>query len=169
MERTAGRAWKGLAIVLFVGFQLLAHFILRDSLGMLAVSGLTHAVANLLLLWYFARTLRAGSEPLITRLARRVHGSLAPEMTAFTRRVTLAWCVFFAGQVAVSALLFTLAPLEAWSTFINLINFPLIVLMFVGEYLYRAIRYPDHPRASIARVLRAYAEDGVDSKRAKAL
>jgi uncharacterized membrane protein len=77
--------------------------------------------------------------------------------------------VFFAGQVAVSALLFTLAPLEAWSVFINLINLPLIVLMFAGEYLYRAIRFPHHPRASIARVLRAYAEDAVDSKRAKAL
>jgi len=169
MERTASRAWKWLAIVAFVAFQLLAHFVLRDSLGVLAVSGLTHAVANLLLLWYFARTLRAGRESLITRLARRVHGSLPPEMTAFTRRVTVAWCVFFAGQVVVSALLFTLAPLEAWSMFINLINLPLIVVMFTGEYVYRAIRFPDHPRASIARVLRAYSEIAVDSKRAKAL
>jgi uncharacterized membrane protein len=169
MERTASRAWKGLAIVLFIGFQLLAHFVLRDSLGVLAVSGLTHAAANLLLLWVFARTLRAGGESLVTRLARRVHGSLTPEMAAFTRRVTVAWCVFFAGQVAVSALLLALAPLQAWSAFINLINLPLIVLMFAGEYLYRAIRYPNHPRASIARVLRAYADDAVDSKRAKVL
>src|SRR3954468_3359948 len=169
MERTASRAWKWLAIVSFVAFQLLAHFVLRDSLGVLAVSGLTHAVANLLLLWYFARTLRAGSESLITRLARRVHGTLAPDMVAFTRRVTVAWCVFFAGQVLVSGLLFAFAPLEAWSMFINLINLPLIVLMFAGEYLYLSIRYPDHPRASITRVLRAYSEVAVDSKRAKAL
>ncbi len=169
MERTASRAWKWLAIVSFIAFQLLAHFVLRDSIGVLAVSGLTHAVANLLLLWYFARTLRAGSESLITRLARRVHGTLAPEMAVFTRRVTVAWCVFFAGQVVVSGLLLALAPLEAWSMFINLINLPLIVLMFAGEYLYRTIRYPDHPRASITRVLRAYGEVAVDSKRAKAL
>src|SRR3954470_25083053 len=151
MERTASRAWKWLAIVAFVAFQLLAHFVLRDSLGVLAVSGLTHAVANLLLLWYFASTLRAGREPLVTRLARRVHGSLTPEMAAFTRSVTAAWCVFFAGQVAVSLLLLAFAPLEAWSTFINLINLPLIALMFACEYAYRAIRFPDHPRASIAR------------------
>jgi uncharacterized membrane protein len=169
MERTASRAWKWLAIVSFVAFQLLAHFVLRDSLGVLAVSGLTHAVANLLLLWYFARTLRAGSESLITRLARRVHGTLQPDMVAFTRRVTLAWCVFFAGQVVVSGLLLAFAPLEAWSMFINIINLPLIVLMFAGEYLYRSIRYPNHPRASITRVLRAYGEVAVDSKRAKAL
>lgn len=169
MERTASRAWKWLAIVSFIAFQLLAHFVLRDSLGVLAVSGLTHAVANLLLLWYFARTLRAGSESLITRLARRVHGTLQPDMVAFTRRVTLAWCVFFAGQVVVSGLLLAFAPLEAWSMFINIINLPLIVLMFAGEYLYRSIRYPNHPRASITRVLRAYGEVAVDSKRAKAL
>lgn len=169
MEPAASRAWKWLAVVLFVAFQLLAHFVLRDSLGVLAVSGLTHAVANLLLLWYFARTLRAGSESLITRLARRVHGSLPPEMAAFTRRVTVAWCVFFAGQVAISGLLLALAPLEAWSLFINLINVPLIILMFAGEYFYRSIRFPNHPRASIARVLRAYGELAVESKRAKAL
>jgi uncharacterized membrane protein len=87
----------------------------------------------------------------------------------FTRRVTVAWSVFFAAQVVVSGLLLALAPLEAWSMFINLINLPLIVLMFAGEYLYRAIRYPNHPRASITRVLRAYGEVAVDSKRAKAL
>jgi len=169
MERTASRAWKWLAIVSFIAFQLLAHFVLRDSIGVLAVSGLTHAIANLLLLWYFARTLRSGSESLITRLARRVHGTLAPEMAVFTRRVTVAWSVFFAGQVVVSGLLLALAPLEAWSMFINLINLPLIVLMFAGEYLYRTIRYPNHPRASITRVLRAYGEVAMDSKRAKAL
>jgi uncharacterized membrane protein len=169
MERTASRAWKWLVIVLFVGFQLLAHFVLRDSLGVLAVSGLTHAVANFLLLWYFASTLRAGRESLVTRLARRVHGSLAPEMVVFTRRVTAAWCVFFAGQIVVSLLLLAFAPLEAWSAFINLINLPLIALMFACEYCYRALRFPNHPRASIARILRAYADDAVDSKRVKAL
>src|SRR3954462_401099 len=130
MERTASRAWKWLAIVPFVAFQLLAHFVLRDSLGVLAVSGLTHAVANLLLLWYFARTLRAGRESLITRLARRVHGSLPPEMTAFTRRVTVAWCVFFASQLVASALVFALAPFQRWPMFINPTTPPLIVVMF---------------------------------------
>ena len=169
MERAASRSWKALAILSFIGFQVLAHFTLRDSFGVAAVSGLTHAAANLILLWYFGRTLRAGREALITRLARRVHGSLQPEMVGFTRRVTLAWCVFFAGQVAVSALLLAFARFEIWSMFVNLINLPLIALMFAGEYLYRMIRFPDHPRASIARIVRAYAEDAVESKSIKAL
>src|SRR4051812_3450352 len=129
MERTASRSWKALAVLSFVGFQVLVHFSLRDRLAA-ALSGLTHATVNLFLLWYFARSLRAGDQALITRLARRVHGSLPPEMEAYTRRVTLAWCVFFAGQVAVSMLLFAFAPREIWSMFVNLINVPLIALMF---------------------------------------
>jgi len=169
MRRTASRSWKALAILLFLGFEVVAHFALRDSLGVAAVSGLIHATVNLFLLWYFARTLHAGEQALITRLARRVHGFLPPEMEAYTRRVTVAWCVFFAGQVAVSLLLLAFAPLQIWSTFVNLINLPLIALMFAGEYLYRRLRFPHHPRASIARILRAYADDAVESKSVKAL
>ena len=169
MQRAASRSWKALVVLSFVGFQVLAHFALRDRLGVVAVSGLAHAAANLILLGYFARTLRAGEEALVTRLARRVHGVLPPEIAAFTRRVTVAWCAFFAGQAAVSMLLFTFAPLQIWSMFVNLFTVPLVGLMFAGQYLCRAVRFPDHPRASIARILRAYAEDAVESKSIKAL
>jgi hypothetical protein len=158
MARAARRIWKALIILSFIAYQLLAHFVLRDSLGAAAVSGVSHAAAFLALLWYFGRTLLGGREPLITRLARSVHGSLPPEIVAFTRRVTAAWCVFFASQVLLSALLFAFAPFEAWSLFVNVLNLPLLALMFIGDHLYRAIRFPDYPRPSIARVLRAFVE-----------
>jgi uncharacterized membrane protein len=158
MERAARTSWKVLVLLSFVVYQFLAYFVLRDSLGAAAVSGVSHAAAYLILFAYFARTLRAGREPLITRLARSVHGSLSPELVAFTRRVTVAWCTFFAAQVLVSMLLFAFAPFDFWSMFVNLLNIPLLVLMFVGDHLYRAIRLPDHPRPSIARILRAFAE-----------
>ncbi|HEX6690720.1 MAG TPA: hypothetical protein VF110_06170 [Burkholderiales bacterium] len=158
MASASRRPWKALIVVLFVGYQLLAHFVLRDSLGAAAVSGITHAAAFLALLWFFGRTLLGGREALITRLARSVHGTLPPEIAAFTRRVTIAWCVFFASQVLLSALLLAFAPFEAWSLFVNVLNLPLLVLMFVGDHLYRAVRFPDYPRPSIARILRAFAE-----------
>jgi uncharacterized membrane protein len=168
MERPARRSLKALLLVSFVGYQLLTHFVLRDSWGAAAASGLTHAAAYLVMLWYFGRTLRGGEQPLITRLALSVHGSLPPEIAAFTRRVTLAWCVFFAGQVLVSLLLLALAPFETWSTFVNLLNVPLLVAMFLGDHLYRALRFPDYPRASIGRILRAFAEVTSNSERGKA-
>ena len=169
MERAARRSWKALVILLFLGYQFLAYFVLRDSLGAAAVSGSTHAAAYLIMFWYFARTLRDGREPLITRLARSVHGSLPPEIAAFTRRVTVAWCAFFAAQIVISMLLLAFAPFELWSMFVNLLNLPLLVLMFVADHLYHAIRFPAHPRASIARVLRAFAEVTSDAEGTKAL
>jgi uncharacterized membrane protein len=128
--------------------------------GLAVAYGMPHAAAYFLLLCGFGRTLRRGGEPLITALARSIHGALTPEIEAYTRRVTLAWCLFFAAQLAGSLLLAAFAPLPAWSFFVNVLNIPLLALMFAGEYLYRVARYPDHPRASLASMLRAFAHHG---------
>jgi uncharacterized membrane protein len=133
-----------------------------------AAYGVPHAAGNLFLLWFFGRTLRPGRDALITRLARRVHGGLPPDMEGYTRRLTVAWCVFFAAQVAVSVLLFAFASIDAWSIFINILNVPLVVLMFIGEYFYRVVRYRDFPHASIATAWRAFASDPSLSSGAKA-
>ena len=119
---------------------------------------LLHAAVYTLLFWLFARTLRAGREAIVTRVARRVHGTLPPVIEGYTRRVTIAWCVFFAAQLAVSALLCAFAPWQAWSFFTAVLNLPLVALMFVAEYGYRTVRYPDHPRVAIRKALRAFAE-----------
>jgi hypothetical protein len=164
MELAARRSLKALLLALFIGYQIFTHFVLRDSPSAAAITGVTHAAAYLVLLWYFGRTLRRGEQALITRLALSVHGSLPPAIEAFTRRVTLAWCLFFAAQLLGSAALLAFAPYEAWSTFVNLLNVPLLAMMFVGDHLYRAVRFPDHPRASMARILRAFAEITSTSK-----
>jgi len=127
--------------------------------GSAALYGVPHAAAYLFLLWLFGRTLRDGREPLITRLARHGRGSLPPAMETYTRRLTIAWCVFFAAQLALSALLLHLGWLESWSLFINVLNLPLVALMFAADYLYRVARYRDWPQSSIANVIRAYARD----------
>lgn len=155
--RAPRKSWLLLALVVAgTAIYLLER---RVNLGIAAAYGLPHAAAYLFLLWWFGRTLRNGSEPAITRLARRVHGTLSPGIEDYTRRVTVAWCGFFAAQVAVSLALFAFAPLETWSMFVNVLNAPLLVLMFAGEYLVRITRHPDRPRASIAGVIRAFSED----------
>ena len=151
-------AWLAILMIAAVATWALEHG--RSGTGGLAfVYGTPHAAAYLVLLWLFGRTLRPGRDPLVSRIARRVHGALAPEMETYTRRVTLAWCLFFAGQLMLSALLFVFAPLETWSLFVNVLNFPLVALMFAAEYQYRVLRYPDHPRAALLGVLRAFAGD----------
>jgi uncharacterized membrane protein len=109
----------------------------QEWLGLASVSGISHATAYLFLLGCFGRTLAPGTEPMVTRFARRVHGALPPDMERFTRSLTIAWCVFFAAQLIASALLFAFASLEIWSAFVNLLNLPLLGLMFAGQWGYR--------------------------------
>jgi uncharacterized membrane protein len=116
-----------------------------------------HALWYLLCLWGFARTLTPGREAIITEIATAVHGPLPPYMREYTRQVTLAWSVFFAGMVLTSFLLFTFAPLNAWSFFANVLNFPLVLLMFMLEHAYRVRRHPSFPHASLARTITAVA------------
>lgn len=153
--------WLGVLLVIAVVAYLLER---RESMGLLAFNGMTHAAACLVLLGYFGRTLTGGAEPLITRFARRVHGTLTPTMEAYTRRLTVAWCVYFSAQLVVSALLYRFAPLDAWSVFINLLNLPLLLLMFLGEWLYRVVRHPEHPRFTIQEAIRAYHSDSAIPK-----
>jgi uncharacterized membrane protein len=128
--------------------------------GLVIAYGTPHAAAYLFLLWLFGRTLRRGHEALITAVARRIHGGLEPEIESYTRRVTLAWCLFFVAQLAASALLLAFASLDRWSFFVNVLNVPLLTVMFGGEYLYRVFRYPGHPRATLKSTLRAFAHHG---------
>ena len=136
--------------------------------GSVAAYGLPHAAIHLSLLWLFAHTLLPGREPLITRLARRVHGPLEPRMLSYTRGVTVAWSVFFAAQLATSVLLYSYASLDAWSIFITMLHFPLVGVMFVAEYLFRIWTYPGHPHTSIPRAIRAFTEHaGPDERGAR--
>lgn len=131
----------------------------QERLGLAAVSGISHAAAYLFLLWYFGHTLAGGREPIITRFARKLHGALQPEMGLFTRRLTIVWCAFFAAQLLASVALFMLAPLQAWSLFVNLFNLPLLAIMFTVQWTYRRLRHPDCPRASVWQAVAAFAED----------
>jgi uncharacterized membrane protein len=114
---------------------------------------------NLLLLWFFGRTLAPGREPLVTAIARLVRGRLDPEIERYTRHVTWAWCGFFAANAAVSAALAALAPLAAWSLYTNVLATPLFALMFAAEYAYRRRRFPalEHvpPFRLLERLLKA--------------
>ena len=146
----------GLAISALLAYLVLGE---HERIGLIAVNGITHASLNLFLLWFFGHTLFGGREPLISRISRLVQGQLYPEVVSYTRYVTLAWSIYFAMQVVVSALLYFLAPITAWSFFINVLNLPLLALMFIGEHIYRGIAHPDHPRASILRSIEAYSKD----------
>lgn len=164
--RMLGKVWWPLLALLFAG--AVYYIVTGDHgrIGLLAVNGLSHATLNLFLLWLFGRTLLYGREPLISQISRHINGHLNPEVIVYTRHVTIAWCIYFAAQVLVSLLLYTLAPLAAWSFFINVLNLPLLISMFVAEKVYRTTHFPNHPKTSILKAIEVYSRDFAAPKKA---
>jgi uncharacterized membrane protein len=142
------------ALLVLAGYCLIAAG--NGRIGLLAVNGAFHALLNLSALLLFGRTLMSGGEALITQIARHISGELPEEIVRYTRHVTIAWCWFFVAQVAVSVFLYSFFSVVAWSFFINVLDLPLVLMMFAGEYGYRRLRYPDHPRISVAKVIEIY-------------
>jgi len=122
-----------------------------------AVFFLEHAGGNLLLAFVFGRTLAAGREPLCTRFARILHRSLPPEVVEYTRRVTLAWTIFFATLATLSAGLYLGGFLAAWSALATMLSPVLVGLMFVVEYAVRLRALPNWERVGVLGGIRAFS------------
>jgi uncharacterized membrane protein len=163
---TLCRGKPGWALVLLLAGAAIYFIGQQEHWSLMVAYGLPHAVVNLLLLGFFGRTLLHGREPLITRLARRLHGTLAPDIEIYTRHVTIAWCIFFAAQVVASILLYQFAAVSVWLMFVSFFTFPLLTLMFVGEYIYRVLRHRNHPRVSILKTIQVFSQDFSASKSA---
>jgi len=119
-----------------------------------------HVAIHLLLALVFGLTLQAGREPLVTALARRVHGTMTPAMAAYSRKVTAAWTGYFVAMATLSLVLYAVTPFDVWAAFANLVTPLAILVMFIGEYLLRYRLHPEFERATLAQAFRAYADRG---------
>jgi uncharacterized membrane protein len=122
--------------------------------GLMLSSGSPHALIYSALLIGFALSLVPGREPIVTYFARTIHGRIAPEIENYTRRVTWVWCGFFGLELLGSALLLMLAPIAWWSVFVNILNVPLLVAMFLGERLTRPFWVANPPHEYLSDFLR---------------
>lgn len=125
--------------------------------------------------WWFARTLRPGSVPLITRIASRVEdvapADMAPALLAYTRRLTRLWALLLAGLALANLLLGLVAvpdgvlarlgyapvvavPQAAWSWFANILDYGIVAGMLVVEYVVRTRLFPDRPHRGLVEFLR---------------
>ncbi|MBC7481562.1 MAG: hypothetical protein H7337_06610 [Rhizobacter sp.] len=135
---------------------LQAAFGVRVSAQALYVA--QHMGIHLFLAVLFGSTLRAGRKPLITTLAERVHRVFTLDMVAYTRKVTLAWTLYFIAMAAASLLLYAFASFEAWALFANLLTPLALVAMFGGEYVLRYRLHPEFERTSMAAAVRSYMQ-----------
>lgn len=104
--------WHALPIlfaILFLPFA--AHWpqqtIVLDGIGF-------YSLAMGAMLASFAGSLRPGHEPLVSTLARHVHGTLRDDVARYTRRVTMFWSFFFAIALLLPAALFLWGPSGGW-------------------------------------------------------
>jgi len=150
------RAKRFLAIAALPAFPLLCHFAVERGSALAAGLGIALPLAvNLALCVLFGRTLAPGREPMIARFARLERGAaLPPDLARYTRRLTVAWTGFFALMAAVSASLAAWGSVTAWSLFTNVINYLLVAAFFVGEYVYRRLRYRHYEHLSPIELIR---------------
>jgi uncharacterized membrane protein len=120
------------------------------------VSLLQECTFDLLMALSFGQSLRRGSVPLCTQLADKLHGPLTPQEATYTRRVTVAWTLFFVLIAATTCVLYYVAPLHAWSMFVNFCVLPLIGLMFAAEYAVRRRVLPQVQARGILAAVRVY-------------
>lgn len=119
-------------------------------------------VFNLVFAVAFGRTLRAGETPMIERFMHLHHSEkMHPGLVRYARQLTYMWAVCCATMALTAALLGIFTSLETWSLFANVINYAVIVVLFIGQFVVGYIRYrvltPTQIVSTAARVARRAA------------
>src|SRR2546421_5936938 len=148
----ASAAWLCAAALLYLSFPGkwgLAGFALLAAAPLVAepdaLLKLPPVIINLALAVWFGRTLAPGEEPMISWFARLARGTeLPPDLARYTRRSTVMWTAFFVSTAAAAAALAVPATPRTWALFANGIDYLVVGVLFVGEYVFRRLRYPHH-------------------------
>ncbi len=147
-------AW--VALTVFFAIPLLPALLTRDKRAWLllstvmiiltacALSGIEHYLMYLppifiplSVLVLFARSLRTGQVPIVTRIALQIRGSLPAELERYTRVITQCWVVLLILMAVSSLLLALYATPEFWSLMTNVIQYFFLATVFLFEYLFR--------------------------------
>ncbi|KAF1685763.1 ketosynthase [Pseudoxanthomonas broegbernensis] len=130
------------------------------------------------LAWWFARSLREGRTPLVSRIVAALYAragwATSPPLLAYARSLTAAWAALLAFLTLANAALALCAvpggalhalgrvpwvavSHTAWSWFANLLNYGVVGGFMAGEFLYRKRRFPQRPYRNAAQFVRQMA------------
>lgn len=133
---------RGLMIVCAGGVVLAGvSFVLESEEAMLYYPVLMNAG---LLAVFAASLVRPPS--IVERLARLKDPDLPPHAVVYTRRVTIAWTVFFAVNGGIAVYTAAWSPLATWAFYNGFIAYFLIAAMFGAERAIRAVVMRKHAR-----------------------
>ena len=154
--------WLALSLVLLGALRLAATkqrgyiLLALGAFALAAVTGFFNAAwplhwypvfVNASLLVLFGVTLRSGM-PMVERLARLREKDLPPHAVAYTRKVTVAWCVFFVVNGLVAAGTCLWASEKVWALYNGAIAYVLMGVFGGIELLVRRSVKKKHELAS---------------------
>ena len=99
---------------------------------------------------FFAHSLLPGEDPVITRMCRVGRGDTLPEgLAEYARLLTWGWAILPAALAVGAVLLLAFVGIEPWSWMTNVVSPLVLITFFVGEHIFRGIRYPQFGRPSL--------------------
>lgn len=149
------RAWAWTVLVL--GSAALYAFVTMSN-GLYALY-VPPAVIPAALFILFARSMRNGATPLVTRIATTMRGApLPPELVVYTRHVTQLWCAVCLALFVSAVTLAIWASPPLWSVMTNFVHYLVLGAVFVFEFAWRRIRYAQHEQWGLVQYLRRLAQ-----------
>ena len=110
-------------------------------------------IIPIFIMLFFGQSLLPGQEPIVTAIGESARGPLTKKMRIYTRRVTQFWVLIVFLLVALSIISFTNHWLVLWSFMASIGNYIVIVGVFVGEFCFRKMCFPDHDHPTFSEYL----------------
>lgn len=130
--------WRLADAALAMAFLAVAAIVNRGQ-----VFRLGPALANVVMLFSFGRTLVRGPSIVEVIARARHHGDLPPGGESYCRRLTLLWCAFFALNAGFIAWLAFYASLGWWTIYTGVLAYLLAGALFMAEVAYRRRHFAD--------------------------
>lgn len=115
-------------------------WVFQDGVWLLVLPSATQATFGIA----FLRTLKA--VPLVEHFARMVKPELSAAQQAHCRTWTAIWGSCLIALAAVGLALALGASLVTWASYVGIVNYALVGLLFAIEYVIRKIRFRDYGR-----------------------
>ncbi|NOY72549.1 MAG: hypothetical protein GXP14_09265 [Gammaproteobacteria bacterium] len=131
------------------------------------LSYLPPVVIFMLFLFVFSSSLRKNQTPIVTDIAEKSRGFLAPEIRNYTRSVTIFWSFFFLVMTIWTMVLPWLVSPTIWSWFTNFVHYVLVAVFFVAEYYYRKWRFRGYKHPGLWSYINLVVKAKVTTRAAK--
>jgi len=98
---------------------------------------------------FFAHSLLPGEIPVITRMCLVGRDTMPDGLAEYSRLLTRGWAILPAMLAIGAVLLLVFVGIEPWSWMTNVVSPLILIAYFIGEHIFRGIRYPQFGRPSL--------------------